>query len=137
MKKATKKKSRDVSTKPSLTPPTENLPSHYVGIGASAGGLEALETFFTNMPPDSGMAFVVIQHLSPDFKSMMVELLSKRTSMPVLRAEEGMLVEKNHLYLIPPQKKHHNISWQIAFKRPGSLPRNKFTHRCLFPLSSR
>lgn len=76
----------------------------YVAIGASAGGLEAIETFFTNMPHDSGIAFIVIQHLSPDYKSLMVELLSKRTRMKVLRAEENVLVRPNHVYLIPPGK---------------------------------
>jgi two-component system CheB/CheR fusion protein len=86
-------------------PGVENsTPIYYVGVGASAGGLEALESFFTPMPADSGMAFIVIQHLSPDYKSMMVELLSKRTAMPVRRAEEGMLVEANSVYLIPPKK---------------------------------
>ena len=79
-------------------------PIYYVGIGASAGGLEALESFFSGMSADSGMAFIVIQHLSPDYKSMMVELLSKRTAMPVRRAEEGMRVEANSVYLIPPKK---------------------------------
>ncbi|MBL8251260.1 MAG: PAS domain-containing protein [Candidatus Competibacter sp.] len=79
-------------------------PIYYVGIGASAGGLEALESFFSQMAADSGMAFVVIQHLSPDYKSMMVELLSKRTAMPVRRAEEGMRVEADSVYLIPPKK---------------------------------
>jgi two-component system CheB/CheR fusion protein len=54
-----------------------------VGIGASAGGLESLENFFANVPPDSGMAYVVVQHLSPDFRSMMDELLSRRSAMPV------------------------------------------------------
>lgn len=53
-------------------------PVYYVGIGASAGGLEALDSFFTNMPTPNSMAFIVIQHLSPDYKSLMVELLSKR-----------------------------------------------------------
>lgn len=77
-------------------------PTHYVGIGASAGGLEAVEAFFKHMPPDSGCAFIVVQHLSPDHKSLMKELLAKRTDMPVHRAKEGMLVEKNHVYLIPP-----------------------------------
>ncbi len=77
---------------------------HYVGIGASAGGLEAIEAFFTNMPPDSGMAFIVVQHLSPDYKSLMVELLSKKTAMPVHRAEDAMEVLPNHVYLIPPKK---------------------------------
>ncbi len=87
-----------------VTQTTDNAPVYYVGIGASAGGLEALESFFSAMPPDSGMAFVVIQHLSPDYKSLMVELLSKRTVMPVRRAEEGMPVEANTVYLIPPKK---------------------------------
>lgn len=79
-----------------------NTATHFVGIGASAGGLEAIEAFFKSMPSDSGCAFIVVQHLSPDYKSLMAELLSKRTQMPVKRAEEGMLVEANHVYLIPP-----------------------------------
>jgi two-component system CheB/CheR fusion protein len=72
-----------------------------VGIGASAGGLEALELFFSHMPSNSGMAFVVIQHLSPDFKSVMDELLARRTSMRVLMASEGLKVEPNTIYLLP------------------------------------
>jgi two-component system CheB/CheR fusion protein len=80
------------------------MPSHIVGIGASAGGLEAIEAFFKHMPSDSGVAFVVIQHLSPDHKSLMAELLSKRTQMPVHRAEDGMVVEPDAVYLIPPNK---------------------------------
>ena len=80
------------------------LPYYVVGIGASAGGLEAIESFFKKMPADTGMAFIVVQHLSPDYKSLMVELLSKHTIMPVLRIEEGMKVEPNHIYLIPPRK---------------------------------
>lgn len=79
-------------------------PSYYVCIGASAGGLEAIEAFFKHMPSDSGLAFVVVQHLSPDYKSLMAELLSKHTRMPVLRSEDGMAVEANHVYLIPPKK---------------------------------
>ncbi len=79
-------------------------PSYYVGIGASAGGLEALQVFFDHMRPDSGMAFVVVQHLSPDYKSLMVELLSKHTRMKVLRVEDGMPIAANCVYLIPPNK---------------------------------
>ena len=75
-----------------------------VGIGASAGGLEALEEFFRAVPEDLQLAFVVVQHLSPDYKSLMVELLSKYTSMEVKRAEDGMDVEMSHVYLIPPRK---------------------------------
>lgn len=79
-------------------------PSYVVGIGASAGGLESLEKLFQNLPADTGMAFVVIQHLSPDFKSMMNELLARDTSMMIHRAEDGMQVEANHVYLLPPKK---------------------------------
>ncbi len=87
------------------TPMTERpAPSYYVAVGASAGGLEAIDEFFTNMPVDSGLGFIVIQHLSPDYKSLMVELLSKKTDMPVHRAEDGLLVLPNHVYLIPPKK---------------------------------
>lgn len=75
-----------------------------VGIGASAGGLESLEQMFREMPRESGMAFVVIQHLSPDFKSFMDELLSRQTDIPVRRAEHEMEVEPNRIYLIPPKK---------------------------------
>jgi two-component system CheB/CheR fusion protein len=81
-----------------------NGPQLYVGIGASAGGLEAIEAFFTHMPAGSDLAFIVVQHLSPDYKSLMVELLSKKTPMPVHRAEDGMPVLPNNVYLIPPKK---------------------------------
>lgn len=77
----------------------DNKPTFVVAIGASAGGLNALELFFENMPPDSGMAFVVIQHLSPDFKSRMDELLSRVTSMPVHQVTDNVAVEPNHIYL--------------------------------------
>ena len=89
---------------PSIVPASTPTAIHYVGIGASASGPGAIESFFTNMPPDSGMAFIVVQHLSPDYKSLMVELLSKKTTMPVHRAEDAMEVLPNHVYLIPPKK---------------------------------
>ena len=77
---------------------------HIVAIGASAGGLEALQQFFEAMPPDNGMGFVVIQHLSSDYKSMMAEILSEYTVMPVRQAEDGTEVVPEHVYLIPPEK---------------------------------
>ncbi len=83
--------------------PLDDRP-YVVGIGASAGGLESLERFFKNMPVDSGLAFVVIQHLSPDFKSLMDELLARHTKMRIHRVENGMEVEANSIYLIPPKK---------------------------------
>ena len=79
-------------------------PFYLVGIGASAGGLEAIEKFFQNMPVDSGMSFVVVQHLSPDFKSLMNELLARHTEMVIQRAVDGMDILPNHIYLIPPRK---------------------------------
>ncbi len=79
-------------------------PKLFVAVGASAGGLEALEEFFSAMPGDSGFGFIVIQHLSPDYKSMMDELISKYTSMRVHKAEEGDTVQGDHIYLIPPKK---------------------------------
>ncbi|MEZ4593574.1 MAG: PAS domain S-box protein [Chloroflexota bacterium] len=78
--------------------------AYIVGIGASAGGLDALEKFFRNMPTTSGLAFVIVQHLSPDFKSLMRELLSRYTTMDIHRVTDGMLVEANAIYLIPPRK---------------------------------
>jgi two-component system CheB/CheR fusion protein len=75
-----------------------------VGIGASAGGLESLERLFTYLPSDGGMAFIVLQHLSPDFKSLMDELLSRRTAMRIRQAEHDTAVEPNTVYLLPPMK---------------------------------
>ena len=75
-----------------------------VGIGASAGGLEALEQFFTNMPKDSGMAFVVIQHLDPDHVGMMPELLQRTTVMNVSQVTDNLKVKPNHVYVIPPNR---------------------------------
>src|SRR6266487_2262267 len=83
---------------------TARVPLRTVGIGASAGGLEALERFFDNVPKDTGLAFVIIQHLSPDFKSLMDELLARHTHLPIKLVEDGMWVEPDHVYLIPPKK---------------------------------
>src|SRR4051794_41057562 len=85
-------------------PAIEAGPTYVVGIGASAGGLEALEHFFDNVPTSTGMAFVVIQHLSPDFKSLMDEILARRTPLPISLVQDAMVVESDHIYLIPPKK---------------------------------
>ncbi|MFT5470886.1 MAG: two-component system CheB/CheR fusion protein [Verrucomicrobiales bacterium] len=79
-------------------------PSCYVAVGASAGGLEALERVFDQAPANEGLAFFVIQHLSPDFKSVMDELLARRTELAIHRAEDGMVVEPNTIYLNTPKK---------------------------------
>ena len=75
-----------------------------IGIGASAGGLEAMEVFFKNMPQNPGMAFVVIQHLDPTHVGILPELLQRVTSMKVLQAADQLTVKLNHIYVIPPNK---------------------------------
>jgi two-component system CheB/CheR fusion protein len=84
--------------------PTRPTTGRVVGIGASAGGLEALEQLFSALPPDTGMAFVVVQHLSPDFRSLMDELIARHSEMPVVIAEDGMPVLANRIHLMPPRK---------------------------------
>jgi two-component system, chemotaxis family, CheB/CheR fusion protein len=73
-----------------------------VGIGASAGGVEVLRTFFAACSPESGMAYVVIQHLSPEHESLMAEILARCTPMPVRQIEEGMRVEPDRVCVIRP-----------------------------------
>ncbi|MCB9655761.1 MAG: PAS domain-containing protein [Deltaproteobacteria bacterium] len=75
-----------------------------VGIGASAGGLDALQAFFDGMPCDTSLAFVVVQHLSPHFKSLMDQLLQRHTQMQVLIVEDGMKVSPNTIYLNSPRR---------------------------------
>ncbi len=86
--------------------PKENAMMSFpiVGIGASAGGLEALEAFMAHTPSEPGMAFVVIQHLSPRHKSLMAEILQRSTPMKVVQIEDGMRIERNRVYLNPPEK---------------------------------
>ncbi|WP_321495956.1 chemotaxis protein CheB [uncultured Desulfobacter sp.] len=75
-----------------------------VGIGASAGGLEALKAFFAKVPPTSGMAFIVLVHMAPNQPSLMPELLQKIAVIPVAAAEDGESLEPNRAYIIPPNK---------------------------------
>ncbi len=101
----TARKSRSaepVKEKTSAKPGLRQFP--IVGIGASAGGLEALEQFFSNMPSNSGMAFVVIQHLDPNHAGIMPELLQRITPMKVYQASDGLSVKPGCVYVIPPNK---------------------------------
>lgn len=85
--------------------PAKNTPHdsfHTVGIGASAGGLEAFLELLSALPADTGMAFVLIQHLEPHHESQLAQILSNSTKMPVVQASEGQEVEPNHVYVIPP-----------------------------------
>jgi two-component system, chemotaxis family, CheB/CheR fusion protein len=82
----------------------QSRPAYIVGMGGSAGSLEAFEEFFAHMPPDSGLAFVLIPHLDPRHKGIMPELIQRSTKMPVRQAEDGMKVRVNSIYIIPPNK---------------------------------
>src|SRR3984885_6148291 len=73
-----------------------------VGIGASAGGLDACRKFLAALPAETAMAFILVQHLDPTHESMMVDLLAGHTSMVVRQAADGMPIERDHLYVIPP-----------------------------------
>src|SRR3989454_629608 len=103
-----------VPAKPATTPqaakqvssrrgsPTNAHPLSVVGVGASAGGLEAFEQLLRSLPNDTGLAFVLVQHLAPKHESMLSELLAKATRMPVVEVTQGMGVQGNHVYVIPP-----------------------------------
>ncbi|MCB9230966.1 MAG: PAS domain-containing protein [Bacteroidia bacterium] len=83
-------------------PPPEDF--YVIGIGASAGGLEALKEFFDNVPPHIHHSFVIIQHLSPDYKSLMTELLAKNTKLPIHEVSNEMQIQPGSIYLIPAKK---------------------------------
>ena len=92
--------SRRSSRRRGSPPAAESFP--VVGLGASAGGLDAFRKLLDALPADTGMAFVLIQHLDPTHASMMVDLLAGHTPMKVLQAADGMPLERDHVYLIPP-----------------------------------
>lgn len=95
-----------------------------VGIGASAGGLEAFKSFFSEMPADTGMAFVLVQHLSPDHKSMLAELLDKTTAMDVIEAKDGDPVKPNCVFVIPPDATMTIVNATLKIVRPAP-PRDR------------
>ncbi|MEP0919537.1 ATP-binding protein [Leptolyngbya sp. DQ-M1] len=89
-----------------LTPQPEiDAPFPIVGIAASAGGLEAFKQLLSHLPTDTGMAFVLIQHLAPDAKSLLSEILNRVTEMPVNEVQDGMTIEPNQVFVIPPNTK--------------------------------
>ena len=106
------------------TPP-ENSPQEFfvVGIGASAGGVAALKQFFSHVQPDSGMAFVVILHLSPQHESNLPALIQNQTSLPVTQVTNAVKVEPNHVYVIPPSKYLVIVDGMIRPEEPGTRGR--------------
>jgi len=107
-KQASSKTEESPATKPvrKTTSPSRKVGTDFpiVGIGSSAGGLEALQELFTNMPSDTGMGFVAVSHLDPSHVSILPELLKKCTTMPVYQAKDEMAVQPNNVYVIPPNK---------------------------------
>lgn len=102
-----------------------------VGLGASAGGLEALCSFFDALPANTGAAFVVIQHLSPGYSSQMVQLLSSHSLAPVRQIEDGMTIEPNRVHVIPPGKGLKIVRGELWLSEPqnGSrAPRSPIDH---------
>lgn len=110
------KKNKNKS-KGEITPKSPNkLP--VVAIGASAGGLDALKKFFTAMSPDPGMAFVLVQHLDPTHESTLADLMSRYTPLKVVQAKDGMKVESDYLYIIPPNKDMGLMNRTIQLMEP-------------------
>ncbi|MDY7027600.1 MAG: chemotaxis protein CheB, partial [Spirochaetota bacterium] len=108
--------------------PNNNISTHQtssfpiVGIGASAGGLAAFEAFFSGMPADSepGMAFVLVQHLAPDHKSMLKDLIKRYTRMQVFEVEDGMSVRPNCAYIIPPGHDMSFLQGSLKLHKPAA-----------------
>ena len=91
-----------------------------VGIGASAGGLEALDQFFRHAPTDSGVAFVLVQHLDPSHASLLSEILQRTTTMPVTEAQDQMTVEPNCVYIIPPNRDMAIFNGKLQLSVPNT-----------------
>ena len=129
---ATKKKKtpavKDDSSKKVETEkkPREDMGFPVVGIGASAGGLAAIEAFFSGMPADidPGMAFVLVQHLAPDHKSILTDLIQRYTRMQVFEVTDGMVVEPNCAYIIPPNRDMAFFNGKLQLLEP-SAPRGQ------------
>lgn len=109
-----------MASKPKTTTEPTNRAEYIAGIGASAGGLEALQDFFKAVPLSTGIAFVVIQHLSPDYKSLMDELLARHTKLRILKAKDGMTVEADTIYLIPPRKNLSIFHGKLVLEDQGN-----------------
>jgi two-component system CheB/CheR fusion protein len=116
-----------------ITPEAEITPAptpHFqiVGIGASAGGLAAFEAFFSGMPLDKepDMAFVLVQHLAPDHKSILTELIRRYTRMQVSEVEDGVVVQPNCAYIIPPNRDMAFLNGTLQLLEPSSPRGQRF-----------
>ncbi|WP_313651648.1 chemotaxis protein CheB, partial [Pseudomonas soli] len=108
---------------PALSPSHLDFP--VVGIGASAGGLEAIRTFFRHTPQDCDMAFVVVLHLSPDHQSQADRIIQAVTGMPVRQVSEPVPIERNHVYVISPANR---LSTNDGYLRVSPAKRSRGDH---------
>src|SRR5581483_4572117 len=113
-------KSPQAQRKPAATSARSKFP--IVGIGASAGGLEAIDAFLRNVPARSGLAYVIVQHLDPTHKGVLVELLQRATTIPVTQVKDGLKVEPDHAYVIPPNA-DLSILHGVLHLTPQTTPR--------------
>ncbi len=114
------KKVRKTKISPGAGTKTAPKPSFpIIGIGASAGGLEAFELFFNNVPADSGMAFILVSHLDPGHASMLAEILRRHSAIPVIEAENQMEVQPDHVYTIPPNREMTIFHGTLQLSVPG------------------
>jgi len=104
---------------PNARKPGDAARTQIVGLGASAGGLEALEKFLANVPPTSGLAYIVVQHLDPTHKAMLTELLQRATAMQVREAAESMRVAPNVVYVIPPNTELTVVKGRLHLAEPA------------------
>ncbi|HLZ97929.1 MAG TPA: chemotaxis protein CheB, partial [Steroidobacteraceae bacterium] len=105
-----------IAANPSDTPPAK---TRIVGIGASAGGLAAIEQFLRHVPPRSGLAYIVVQHLDPTHKARLVELLQRVAAVPVREAEHGMTILPDHAYVIPPNTELSVRAGILSLEKPA------------------
>lgn len=103
-------------------------PTFIVGIGGSAGGLDAYKAFLDALPSDTGMAFVIVSHIMPTANSQLAQILSRHTKMPVTVAATGIPVRANHLYVSPPNSdlQIERYTFKVVFPRTGRKPINSF-----------
>ncbi len=115
-----------------LVPTRGYTEKRVVGLGGSAGGQAALEAFFRAMPPDSGMAFVVIMHLSPEHESILAQVIQRWTAMPVAQVQGTTEIEPDHVYVIPPAKNLSMEDGKLVLSNPARRPRGKHVAVDLF-----
>jgi two-component system CheB/CheR fusion protein len=138
-KEAGGKRRRSSKPQPQAAPLSNNLEAPeverrplIVGIGASAGGLDAFKAFFESMPSDSGMAFVLVQHLNPEHKSILTDLIARQTTMPVEEAKHGTPIRANAIFVIPPNATLTITDGLLQLEQPAPPRQNRFPIDSLF-----